>query len=29
VVEEGSHDELMTLAGHYAHLFNIQAAGYR
>ncbi len=29
VVEEGSHEELMKLSGHYAHLFNIQAAGYR
>jgi ABC-type multidrug transport system fused ATPase/permease subunit len=29
LVEEGSHEELMALDGRYAHLFNIQAAGYQ
>ncbi len=29
VVEHGSHAELMRLDGHYAHLFKLQAAGYR
>jgi ATP-binding cassette subfamily B protein len=29
IVEHGSHAELMQLDGHYAHLFNLQAAGYR
>jgi len=29
VVEQGSHDQLMSDAGHYAHLFSLQAAGYR
>ncbi len=29
VVEEGSHDELMTRGGPYARLFSLQAAGYR
>ncbi len=29
VVEEGSHDELMTKGGAYARLFTLQAAGYR
>jgi ATP-binding cassette subfamily B protein len=29
IVEHGSHEELMRLDGHYAHLFNLQAAGYR
>ncbi len=29
VVEDGSHDELMELNGRYAHLFTLQAAGYR
>ena len=28
VVERGSHDELMTLAGLYAELFSLQAAAY-
>ena len=29
IVEQGSHDELMTLNGRYAHLFNLQARAYR
>jgi ATP-binding cassette subfamily B protein len=29
VVEQGSHEELMALAGRYAHLFNLQARAYR
>jgi ATP-binding cassette subfamily B protein len=29
ITERGSHDTLMTLNGRYAHLFNLQAAGYR
>ena len=29
IVERGNHAELMTLNGHYAHLFSLQAKGYR
>jgi ATP-binding cassette subfamily B protein len=29
VVERGSHEELMRLNGRYAHLFTLQARGYR
>jgi len=29
VVERGTHDELMALGHRYAHLFNLQAQGYR
>jgi ATP-binding cassette subfamily B protein len=29
IVEHGSHDELMAQNGHYAHLFALQARGYR
>jgi ATP-binding cassette subfamily B protein len=29
IIERGSHDELMQLDGHYAHLFKLQAKGYR
>ena len=29
ILERGSHDELMRLDGHYAHLFSLQARGYR
>jgi ATP-binding cassette subfamily B protein len=29
IVEQGSHDELVKLAGKYAHMFALQAAGYQ
>jgi len=29
IVEQGSHDELIARGGRYAHLFNLQARGYR
>ncbi len=29
ILEQGSHDELVGLGGHYSHLFSLQAAGYR
>ncbi|NJD33061.1 MAG: ABC transporter ATP-binding protein, partial [Gammaproteobacteria bacterium] len=29
ILEQGSHEELMKLGGHYAHLFSLQARGYR
>jgi ATP-binding cassette, subfamily B, bacterial len=29
IVERGSHEQLMQLNGHYAHLFSLQAKGYR
>jgi ABC-type multidrug transport system fused ATPase/permease subunit len=29
VVEQGTHEALMSQGGRYAHLFNLQAAGYR
>jgi ATP-binding cassette subfamily B protein len=29
IVEQGNHDELIALAGRYAHLFNLQARAYR
>jgi ATP-binding cassette subfamily B protein len=29
IIEHGSHEELIALNGHYAHLFSLQAKGYR
>ena len=29
ILEEGSHEALVAKGGHYAHLFSLQAAGYR
>jgi ATP-binding cassette subfamily B protein len=29
IIERGSHEALMQLNGHYAHLFSLQAKGYR
>ncbi len=29
IIEHGNHEELMRLNGHYAHLFSLQAKGYR
>jgi ABC-type multidrug transport system fused ATPase/permease subunit len=29
IVEQGSHEQLMKLNGSYAHLFTLQARGYR
>jgi ATP-binding cassette, subfamily B, bacterial len=29
IIEHGSHSQLMALDGHYAHLFSLQAQGYR
>ena len=29
IIERGSHEQLMQLNGHYAHLFSLQAAGYK
>jgi ATP-binding cassette subfamily B protein len=29
IIESGSHEELMTLDGRYAQLFNLQAEAYR
>ncbi len=28
IIERGTHEQLMQLDGHYAHLFSLQAAGY-
>lgn len=29
IIERGSHEQLMQLNGHYAHLFSLQARGYQ
>jgi ATP-binding cassette, subfamily B, bacterial len=29
ILEQGSHESLMGLNGHYAQLFQLQARGYR
>lgn len=29
IIERGGHDKLMQVNGHYAHLFSLQAKGYR
>jgi ATP-binding cassette subfamily B protein len=29
IIERGSHEQLMQVNGHYAHLFSLQAKGYR
>jgi ATP-binding cassette subfamily B protein len=29
IIERGNHEELMRASGHYAHLFSLQAKGYR
>jgi ATP-binding cassette subfamily B protein len=29
IIERGNHQDLMQLNGHYAHLFSLQAAGYK
>jgi ATP-binding cassette, subfamily B, bacterial len=29
IIEQGSHEQLMVSNGHYAHLFRLQAQGYR
>ena len=29
IIERGSHQDLMQLNGHYAHLFSLQDAGYK
>jgi ABC-type multidrug transport system fused ATPase/permease subunit len=29
IIEQGSHDELLALSGHYATLFKLQAEGYQ
>jgi ATP-binding cassette, subfamily B, bacterial len=29
IIEQGSHDRLLTAGGRYAHLFSLQAAGYQ
>lgn len=29
IIEQGSHEQLLTAGGRYAHLFSLQAAGYK
>lgn len=29
IIERGDHEQLLALDGRYAHLFNLQAKGYR
>ncbi len=29
IIEQGSHEQLLQADGRYAHLFSLQAAGYR
>jgi ABC-type multidrug transport system fused ATPase/permease subunit len=29
IIEEGSHEQLLEAGGRYAHLFSLQAAGYK
>jgi ATP-binding cassette, subfamily B, bacterial len=29
IIEQGSHEQLIAAAGRYAHLFSLQAAGYK
>ena len=29
ILEQGTHDQLVAAGGHYAELFELQAAGYR
>lgn len=28
IIEEGSHDELLEIGGHYAKMWNMQAGGF-
>jgi ATP-binding cassette subfamily B protein len=28
IIEDGSHQQLLSLDGHYAHLWNMQAGGF-
>jgi ABC-type multidrug transport system fused ATPase/permease subunit len=29
IIEQGSHEQLLATDGRYAHLFSLQAAGYK